>query len=130
MITLADPAVAADWASWALLAACALVLVRLVLGPTTADRAVALDKLGVILAAFAGLRALATGEAAYLDVAMALALSAFLTTLAFARFIARRSEVRENAFGPDARGARDRAAGRSEAEVDPDDERAEAGWGS
>jgi multicomponent Na+:H+ antiporter subunit F len=85
-----DPPTAADCASWALIAAAALVLLRLVLGPTTADRAVALDMLAVLLAAFAALRALATGMAAYLDVAMALALSAFLTTLAFARYIARR----------------------------------------
>lgn len=80
---------AAALASWIVLAAALLGLLRLALGPGTADRAVALDLLSVLTAAFAGLRAIATGLDAYLDVAATLALVGFLATLAFARFIAR-----------------------------------------
>lgn len=72
--------------SWIVLLAAALVVVRLVLGPTMADRAVALDMLSVLTVAFAGLRAIVTGLDAYLDVAIILALVSFLGTLAFARF--------------------------------------------
>jgi multicomponent Na+:H+ antiporter subunit F len=81
---------AADIASWMLLLAAGLTLVRLVLGPTVADRVVAIDMLSVLTVGFAGLRALAADEAAYLDIALALALAGFLGTLAFARFITRR----------------------------------------
>lgn len=90
-MTTISPALAfaADIASWGVLAAAILTLVRMLLGPTTADRAVALDMLGVLMAAFAALRALVTGVDAYLDVALVIALAGFLTTLAFARFIAR-----------------------------------------
>ena len=82
-------AFAADIASWMVLAAAMLTLVRVLLGPTTADRAVALDMLAVLTAAFAALRALVSGVDAYLDVALVIALTGFLTTLAFARFLAR-----------------------------------------
>lgn len=84
---------AADLGGWIVLAAAALTFVRLAIGPTVADRAVALDTLTVLMVAFAGLRAISTGVAAYLDVAVALALTAFLGTLAFARFIARRGRL-------------------------------------
>ncbi|MEM6488160.1 MAG: cation:proton antiporter [Pseudomonadota bacterium] len=81
---------AADVASWILLVAAALTLVRLVLGPTVADRAVAIDMLSVLTVGFAGLRAVAAEEVAYLDIALVLAIAGFLGTLAFARFIMRR----------------------------------------
>ena len=84
---------AAEIASWMLLAAAGLVFVRLVLGPGTADRAVALDMLSVLVAAFAGLRAMVTGVDAYLDVAAALALVGFLATLCFARYTVRQARL-------------------------------------
>lgn len=82
---------AAEGASWAILATAALVFLRLLLGPSVADRAVALDMLSVLMAAFAAARAIAVGDDAYLDIAAVLALVGFLATLAFARFIARRA---------------------------------------
>lgn len=84
---------AADIASWILLAAAGLTVVRLILGPTVADRAVAIDMLSVLTVGFAGLRAVAAEEVAYLDIAMVLAIAGFLATLAFARFIMRRHAV-------------------------------------
>ena len=63
-----------------------LVAVRLALGPTLADRALALDLMGFLSVAFAAVFVLRTGHTALFDPAMALALVAFLATVALARF--------------------------------------------
>ncbi len=63
---------------------------RLIKGPSAADRVVALDVLGILMVAFAAVFAVSAGEAAFLDVALALALIAFLGTVAFARYVERR----------------------------------------
>ena len=72
----------------------ATVLVR---GPGTLDRAVALDMLGLLLAAIAGLVALAVGSTAFLDVAIGIALVGFLAAVAVARLVEAhaRSEERD-----------------------------------
>jgi multicomponent Na+:H+ antiporter subunit F len=62
----------------------AVVLVR---GPGTIDRAVALDMLGLLLAAIAGIVALAVGSTAFLDVAIGIALVGFLAAVAVARLV-------------------------------------------
>ena len=64
--------------------------VRIVRGPTLADRVIALDLLAVTLVAFAGVYAARTGKIAFLDVSLALALVAFFTTVIFARYLERR----------------------------------------
>ncbi len=64
--------------------------VRLVLGPSLADRVVSLDLVTVLLIAVAALLALKTGEPVYLDLGLALALVGFLATVAFARYAERR----------------------------------------
>lgn len=64
--------------------------IRLVLGPSLADRVVSLDLVTVLLIAVAALLALKTGEAVYLDLGLALALVGFLATVAFARYAERR----------------------------------------
>jgi multicomponent Na+:H+ antiporter subunit F len=66
-----------------------LAVFRLVRGPTMADRVVALDLVTMLLVAFLCLFALAVRTDAFLDPALALALVAFLATVAFARFIER-----------------------------------------
>lgn len=63
---------------------------RVVRGPSLADRVVALDLLAVTLVAFAGVHAAESGEVAFLDVSLALALVAFFTTVVFARYIEQR----------------------------------------
>lgn len=70
---------------------------RLMKGPTATDRIVALDMLGILMVAFAGVFAVSAGETAFLDVALALALVAFLGTVAFARYLERRRDARTNA---------------------------------
>ena len=68
-----------------------LAFVRLVLGPSLPDRVVALDTMTVLIVAFCGLFALQSGVAAFLDVAVVLALIGFLATVALARFVERRA---------------------------------------
>jgi multicomponent Na+:H+ antiporter subunit F len=78
--------------------ACAMMLLvglacaawRVARGPTMADRVVALDYLSMLLVALLTLLALAARRDAYLDAALALALVAFLATVAFARFLEHR----------------------------------------
>lgn len=70
--------------------------IRLVLGPSLADRVVSLDLVTVILVAIAAILALTTGEAAYLDLGLALALVGFLATVAFARYAERRPRRSED----------------------------------
>ena len=76
-----------------LVAAMVLAFLRLALGPSLPDRVVALDLITVLAVAFSALFAVSSDEPAYLDVAIALALVAFLATVALARFAERR-EVR------------------------------------
>jgi multicomponent Na+:H+ antiporter subunit F len=77
-------------ASAVLLVAAAIVAgVRIVQGPAAADRVIALDMLGLLGVAAAGLAALAAESAAFVDVALGIALVGFLATVAFAGYIAR-----------------------------------------
>lgn len=69
----------------------ALAFVRMVLGPSLPDRVVGLDMLTVLMVAFAAAFAVAVDEAAFLDVAIILALVGFLGTVAFARYAERRT---------------------------------------
>lgn len=67
--------------------AIALAVVRLIRGPSLPDRVVALDLISILAAGVIAVYTIETGEAAYLDVAIALALVGFLGTVAFARYI-------------------------------------------
>ena len=60
---------------------------RLFLGPSRADRVVALDLITVLLVAIAALAALRFDDGAYLDLGLTLALIGFLATVAFARYV-------------------------------------------
>lgn len=77
----------------ALLVALGVVVVRLVTGPSLADRVVALDVLAYIAVGVIAAYAVGTGTPALLDAALVLALVAFLGTVAFARFVERRGPV-------------------------------------
>jgi multicomponent Na+:H+ antiporter subunit F len=60
---------------------------RVVRGPTTPDRVVALDTVGTNIVAIAVLYALLTGQAFFVDVSLVLAIIGFLTTIAVARYV-------------------------------------------
>lgn len=70
-----------------LLASFALAFIRLCKGPTLADRVVALDLIAFISIGFIGVFTIFSNTPAFMDIAITLALVAFLSTIAFARFI-------------------------------------------
>ena len=82
---------AIDIAFVLLVLAMVLGFVRMARGPSLRDRVVALDLVTILAVAFSALFSIASGEPAFLDVAIALALVAFLATVAFARFAERRT---------------------------------------
>ena len=78
----------AIFVAYALLSlALVLSFVRLVLGPSLPDRVVALELLASLTVGFIGVAVVSTGRSAILDVAMVLALTAFLAAIAFARYL-------------------------------------------
>jgi multicomponent Na+:H+ antiporter subunit F len=79
-----------------LLLAMVLAGIRIVRGPTAADRVVALDMLCLLGTAAAGIAALVSGAAAFVDIALSVALIGFLATVAFASFIERGSIQEED----------------------------------
>jgi len=60
---------------------------RVIVGPTTPDRVVALDTIGTNVVAIAVLYALQTGEGLFVTVSLVLAIIGFISTIAAARFI-------------------------------------------
>ena len=64
-----------------------LALVRLLRGPSLADRIVALDLMTTIGVAICGLYAVIHDQPVFLDVAIVMALIAFVGTVAFARYL-------------------------------------------
>ena len=81
-----------------LFAAMGLSFLRLVRGPSLGDRVVALDMLSMLTVAFVGVYTIASGQAAYLDVGIGLALVAFLATVAFAWYTERRAKAERNSL--------------------------------
>lgn len=60
---------------------------RLVSGPSLPDRVVALELMASLMVAFIGVYTVSNGVTAFLDVAMVLALTAFLAAVGFARYL-------------------------------------------
>ena len=69
------------------LAAMALALVRILRGPSQADRIIALDVIFSASIALAAAAALATGRALFLDIGIGLAIVGFVATIVWARLI-------------------------------------------
>lgn len=72
-----------------LAAALVLTVIRLVRGPSLADRVVALELISLIAVAFIITCAVQADHTAFMDVALVLALTGFMATVGFARFIER-----------------------------------------
>lgn len=64
-----------------------LCLFRLMRGPTPADRAVAIDTLGILIVGFCAILSIPTGRDWYLDIAIAWALQSFIGALALAKYL-------------------------------------------
>ena len=77
-----------EWLTWLVISA-ALVFgfIRLVQGPTLPDRVVALELFASITVGIIAAYTMVSGQIAFLDVAMVLALTAFLAAVAFARYL-------------------------------------------
>ena len=71
-----------------------LTFVRLVRGPGIADRVVALDLMAIICVGVIILHDVATSLPVFLDAAIVLALVGFAGTIAFAKYLERRSQGR------------------------------------
>jgi multicomponent Na+:H+ antiporter subunit F len=74
-----------------LTAGLAFSLVRLVRGPTLPDRILALDLITTLAIGYIVVIAVRTGFSLYLDIAIALGLLGFLSTVAFARYVLKRA---------------------------------------
>lgn len=70
-------------------------LVRVVRGPSLPDRVVALDLIAFVVISLIATYAISSGHPVYLDVAIVLALMAFLGTIAFARYVLVRAEKKQ-----------------------------------
>jgi len=60
---------------------------RILKGPTPADRAVAIDILGILVLGFCALLGIPTGREWYIDIGIAWALQSFISTLALAKYL-------------------------------------------
>ena len=74
-----------------LIAAMLLSTARLFRGPSLSDRILALDTLNTLGIGLIGTFAIRTGIALYLDIAIALGLVGFLSTIALARYVLQRA---------------------------------------
>jgi multicomponent Na+:H+ antiporter subunit F len=64
-----------------------LALFRLMRGPSRPDRVIALDLISITIVGIIAAYSIATGQTAYLDAAIIIALIGFLSTVGFARYI-------------------------------------------
>ena len=83
------PALATSITLTILAIAVLLAFVRVWRGPTLPDRVVAIDLIGVIIVGIMVVDAAASGERAFLDVAIVMALISFVGTVAYARYVER-----------------------------------------
>ena len=73
-----------------------LTFIRIVRGPTMANKVIALDLLGSLGAGLMASEAIRTGEHALIDVAIVVGIAAFIGTTAFALLINRDPGVRSD----------------------------------
>jgi multicomponent Na+:H+ antiporter subunit F len=71
-----------------------LSFVRLARGPSLADRILALDTMTTLAIGYISVLAVRTGIMLYLDVAIALGLVGFLSTIALARYLLHRTDTK------------------------------------
>jgi multicomponent Na+:H+ antiporter subunit F len=69
-----------------------LTVVRMVKGPSLADRVVALELVNLLAIGIITVFALAVDQTEFFDIAVVIALVSFMATVGFARYIERQSE--------------------------------------
>ena len=66
-----------------------LTFIRLIRGPTLPDRVISIDLIGILIVCVLVVMAGESGQEAFLDVAMVIALISFVGTVAYARYLER-----------------------------------------
>jgi len=64
-----------------------MCLYRIMLGPTSADRIVAIDIMGVLIVGFCAILSISTGRSWYIDIGIVWALQSFISTLALSKYL-------------------------------------------
>ena len=64
-----------------------LCLVRIALGPTAADRIMAIDIFGIVIVSFCAFLTFQTGRSWYLDIAISWSLLNFIGTITLAKYL-------------------------------------------
>ena len=72
---------------YVLLLCCIMCLYRMYIGRTPADRAVAVDILGIIVIGFCSLLAVYTSKGFFMDIAIAWTLQSYIAVLAIAKYL-------------------------------------------
>lgn len=78
-----------DIAAVIMLVSMVMAVIRLLIGPTAADRTVALDAMTIIALSLIGWIAFRSGRVIYLDVALVYGLISFVGVIALARYVER-----------------------------------------
>lgn len=81
--------VAIDIVYFMLSLALLFAFIRLTRGPSLPDRVVALELIASVVVGYVGVHAIDTGVSSFLDVAIVIALTAFLAAIGFARLLER-----------------------------------------
>ncbi len=64
-----------------------MCLYRIMLGPTSADRIVAIDILGILIVGLCAILAITTGRSWYIDIGIVWALQSFISALALSKYL-------------------------------------------
>lgn len=77
-------------ALYVLIGLCALCLIRILLGPTIADRIVAIDIFGIIVVGICAILTIKTNKSYILDIGIAWIILSFIGTLTMAKYLGRK----------------------------------------
>ena len=80
-----------DFALYFLIALIALCLIRVIKGPTVADRVVAIEIIGIIVVGICIILSIDTGKAFLIDIGIAWIILSFIGTLTMAKYLGRRN---------------------------------------
>ena len=74
-------------ALYIIIVAALMCLFRVAMGPTGADRLVAIDILGILIVGLCAVLTMSTGRSWYIDIGIAWALQSFISTLALSKHL-------------------------------------------
>ena len=74
-------------ALYIIILACLLCLYRIGRGPTSTDRIISIDILGIMVVGLCAIFSISTGRSWYVDIGIAWALQSFISTLALSKYL-------------------------------------------